>query len=124
MPEKRPTTTSSAVIPSEKTNNEMKPHTAFCEAATQVSTTVKAGAPHGAATSPEVAPMRKAPPRESAPSRDAQATTRVGALIGITSSIASAAISSRLPKARYAQGFDEMVPNSVPVRPARRPSDA
>src|SRR2546422_10673592 len=57
-PEKNPTTTSRADIPSENTNRYTNPSTALCVVATHVRTAAKAGAPHGAATSPDVAPRR------------------------------------------------------------------
>src|SRR6266567_3164747 len=59
VPENSPTTTSSAVMPSEKTNRYVKPNTPLRVVATQVNTAAKTGAPHGAATIPDVAPRRK-----------------------------------------------------------------
>src|SRR3977135_4441357 len=58
-PGKNPTTTSSDDIPSANTNRYRNPSTALRVVATQVSTAANAGAPHGAATSPDVAPSKK-----------------------------------------------------------------
>src|SRR5690606_34325690 len=76
VPALSPIATSSAVIPSEKTNRYVKPHTALRVAATQVSTAANAGAPHGAATSPDVAPSSSAAPGEPPPSLPAHCSTR------------------------------------------------
>src|SRR5439155_14487812 len=57
-PENSPTPTSSAVIPSENTNRYTNPRNPLRVVATQVSTAANAGAPHGAATIPDVAPSR------------------------------------------------------------------
>src|SRR5437870_769524 len=54
LPENSPTTTSSAVMPSENTNRYTNPNTPLRVVATHVSTAANAGAPHGAATTPEV----------------------------------------------------------------------
>src|SRR2546430_12664224 len=74
LPEKSPTTTSSAVMPSENTNRYTNPNTPLRVVATHVSTAANAGAPHGAATTPDVAPSRKTagydpPPRPAAQDR-------------------------------------------------------
>src|SRR5213594_5025968 len=72
-PEKNPTTTSSAVMPSENTNKYRNPNTPLRVVATHVSTAANAGAPHGAATTPDVAPSRTTagydPPRRPAAHR-------------------------------------------------------
>src|SRR5207245_3664351 len=121
-PEKRPTITSSAVIPSENTNKYTNPRTPLRVVATQVSTAAKAGAPQGAATMPEVAPSRNTAGYDPPPKLPAHASSRRGADTGNTSSIASPNSSSRFPMANRAQGFDPTVPNSDPERPASRPS--
>src|SRR6059058_6496644 len=71
VPENNPTTTSRAVMPSENTKRYVNPSTPLRVVATHVSTAANAGAPHGAATIPEVAPSRKTagydpPPRPAA----------------------------------------------------------
>src|SRR5213080_2437920 len=58
VPENNPTTTSRAVMPSENTKRYVNPSTPLRVVATQVSTAANAGAPHGAATIPDVAPSR------------------------------------------------------------------
>src|SRR3989442_4893806 len=74
-PEKKPTTTSTAVMPSENTNKYTKPSTALRVVATQVSTAANAGAPHGAATRPDVAPRRNTAGKEPPPRLPAQAAS-------------------------------------------------
>src|SRR6266545_2678431 len=56
----------------------MKPRTALWVVATQVSTTAKAGAPHGAATMPEVAPNKSTAGYEPPPRLPAHAARRAG----------------------------------------------
>src|SRR6267378_4638817 len=123
-PEKNPTATSRADMPSENTNRYRNPSTALCVVATQVSTTANAGAPHGAATIPDVAPSRKTAGYDPPPKLPAHAARRVGMRIGITSSSARATTSSTLPLASRAHGLDPMVPNREPVSPAMRPRTA
>src|SRR2546423_3643778 len=79
VPENSPTTTSSAVMPSEKTNRYVKPNTPLRVVATQVNTAANAGAPHGAATIPEVAPSRNTPAYEPPDTRPAHCMRRCGA---------------------------------------------
>src|SRR5205814_8357539 len=60
-----------AVMPRENTNRYTNPNTPLRVVATHVSTAANAGAPHGAATTPDVAPSRKTagydpPPRPAA----------------------------------------------------------
>src|SRR2546428_13613089 len=57
-PEKNPPTTSRADIPSEHTKGKRNPSTALRVVAPQESTAANAGAPHGAATTPALAPRR------------------------------------------------------------------
>src|SRR5207253_11125523 len=123
-PEKRPTITSSAVMPSENTNKYTNPRTPLRVVATQVSTAANAGAPHGAATTPDVAPSRNTAGYDPPPSPEAHCTTRDGTATGITSSMASAKKSSKFPIASRAQGLALTVPNSDPVSPATRPRTA
>src|SRR5260370_41612665 len=71
VPENSPTTTRSAVMPRENTNRYTNPNTPLRVVATHVSTAANAGAPHGAATTPDVAPSRDTaghdpPPRPAA----------------------------------------------------------
>src|SRR6266700_2875506 len=56
LPENSPTTTSRAVMPRENTNRYTNPNTPLRVVATHVRTAANAGAPHGAATTPDVAP--------------------------------------------------------------------
>ena|SRR5216117_426848 len=119
-----PTPTSSAVMPSENTNKYTNPRTPLRVVATQVSTAANAGAPHGAATIPDVAPSRNTAGYDPPPSPDAHCTTRDGTATGITSSIASAKTSSKFPIPSRAQGLALTVPNSDPVSPATRPRTA
>src|SRR5712691_7676341 len=123
-PEKKPTTTSSADMPSENTNRYRNPSTALRVVATQVSTAANAGAPHGAATNPEVAPRRKTAGYDPPPRLPAQAASFAGSRTGMTSSIASAKTSSRLPMMSRAQKLAPIVPNNDPVIPAIMPSSA
>ena len=53
---------SSVVIPNEKTNRYTNPIRPAPVAATQVSATANAGAPQGAATTPDIAPITKTAP--------------------------------------------------------------
>src|SRR2546425_8143278 len=106
VPEETPTTASSAVMPSEKTKRYTNPSTPLRVAATQVSTAAKAGAPHGAATIPDVAPRRKTAGYDPPPRLPAHASRRRGAETGNTSSIARPNRSSRLPMTNRAHGFD------------------
>src|SRR2546425_11692809 len=76
VPDETPTATSSAVIPNENTNRYTKPSTALCVVATQVSTTPKAGAPHGAATIPEAAPIRNTAGYDPPPRLPAHCSSR------------------------------------------------
>src|SRR5438093_13328445 len=88
-PGRNPTTTSRADMPSENTNRYRNPSTALRVVATQVSTAANAGAPHGAATSPDVAPRRNTAGYEPPPRLPAQAERRAGSRTGMTSSSAS-----------------------------------
>src|SRR3989442_15049167 len=97
LPENSPTATSSAVIPSENTNRYTKPNTPLRVVATQVNTAANAGAPHGAATIPDVAPRKKTAGNEPPPSPDTQRTRRSGAAIGITTTMASANATRSFP---------------------------
>src|SRR2546429_5924874 len=105
VPENRPTITSSAVMPSENTNRYTNPRNPLRVVATHVSTAANAGAPHGAATIPDVAPRRKTAGYDPPPSPAAHCASRGGTAIGITSSIASAKTSSRFPITGRAQGL-------------------
>src|SRR2546425_9408815 len=120
-PENSPTTTGSAVMPSENTKRYTKPSTALRVVATQVSTAANAGAPHGAATMPEVAPSRNTPGYDPPVRRPAHCRRRCGADTGITSSIERPNTSSRFPITNRAHGLALTVPNSELVRPATRP---
>src|SRR2546428_11298763 len=73
-PEKKPTTTSRTVMPSENTNKYRNPSTALRVVATQVRTAANAGAPHGAATSPDVAPRWNTAGQEPPPRLPGHAT--------------------------------------------------
>src|ERR1041385_7558519 len=121
VPEDKPTTTSRAVIPSENTNRYTNPSTPLRVFATQVSTAAKAGAPHGAATTPEVAPSRNTAGYDPAVSPAVHSSRRRGAETGITSSMARPKRSRRFPIVSRAQALELTVPNSEPVRPAMRP---
>src|SRR6266516_85581 len=123
-PENSPTPTSSAVIPSENTNRYTNPRKPLRVVATQVSTAANAGAPHGAATIPDVAPSRNTAGYDAPPSPEAHCATRDGTATGITSSMASAKTSSRFPIPRRAQGLPLTVPNSDPVSQAPSPRPA
>src|SRR5437879_6131923 len=96
-PDDKPTSTRIAVIPSENANRYAKPSTPLRVAATQVNTAANAGAPHGAATMPLVAPSANAAGYDPPPNEPAQASSRCGAATGMTSSMASAASSSTFP---------------------------
>src|SRR5216117_2399173 len=82
VPENSPTTTSSAVMPSENTKRYTNPNTPLRVVATHVSTAAKAGAPHGAATIPDVAPSRKTAGYDPPPSPPAHWSNRCGAATG------------------------------------------
>src|SRR3990170_6108408 len=85
LPLNRPTATSSAVRPMEKTNRYRKPSTALPVVLTKVSTAANAGAPHGAATRPDVAPRANTPPTELPARRPAHGAKRAGAFTVKTS---------------------------------------
>src|SRR6266513_598861 len=87
-PENNPTTTSSAVIPNEKTNRYRKPRTPLRVVATQVSTAANAGAPHGAATRPDVAPSKNTAAYDPPPRPPTQVMSLTGSRTAITSSSA------------------------------------
>ena len=93
-------------------------------AATQVRTTAKAGAPQGAATTPEAAPMTKTAAYEPPSSPPAHAMSFRGTGTGITSSMARAKRRSRLPMPMRAQGLALTEPKRDPVRPASAPRKA
>src|SRR5947199_442641 len=116
-----PTPTSSAVMPSENTNRYTNPKTPLRVVATQVSTAANAGAPHGAATIPDVAPSRNTPAYDPPVRRPAHCSNRCGADTANTSNMARPNTSSRFPIAKRAHGLALTVPNSEPVRPAMRP---
>src|SRR5262245_52440021 len=81
------------------------------------------GAPHGAATSPDTAPMTNAPEnRPAVPACDARSIMDRGIGTGTTSNIMSAATMSRFAMAKYSHGLVLTDPNSVPVIPAITPS--
>src|SRR5438874_6121252 len=123
VPDESPTTTSSVHIPSENTNRYKKPNAALCVVDTQVSTAAITGAEHGAATSPESAPMTSAPEyRPAVPAVDARDRSEAGIRTGSTSSMASAATMSTFAIRKYNHGLVLTVPNSVPVSPANKPS--
>src|SRR5439155_7030800 len=121
VPENRPTTMSRAVIPSENTNKYTNPSTPLRVVATHVRMAAKAGAPHGAATIPEVAPSRNTPGYDPPVSPAVHSSRRRGAETGITSSMARPKTSRRFPIVSRAQGLELTVPNSEPVSPAMRP---
>src|ERR1044071_5454919 len=123
-PENSPTPTSSAVIPSENTNRYTNPRNPLRVVATQVSTAANAGAPQGAATIPDVAPSRKTAGYEPPPRLPTQVDSRAGSRTGMTSSIARAKTSSRLPMMSRAQKLAPIVPNNDPDIPAIMPSSA
>src|SRR5687768_15699934 len=90
-PDDSPTTMSNVLIPSENTNRYRKPSPALWVTVTQVSTAANTGAPHGAATSPDMAPMMNAPEnRPPVPADDARAMIDAGIGTGSTSSMISA----------------------------------
>ena len=83
------------------------------------------GAPQGAATRPEAAPMPRAPstrPPVFIPA--ARAMSACGTGTGMTSNIMSAKISSRLAIPNSIQLLVLMLPNISPLNPAMRPSMA
>src|SRR5438105_8771727 len=122
-PDESPTTTSNVHMPNENTNRYTKPNVALCVVETQVSTAAITGAEHGAATSPDNAPMISAPEyRPALPAVDARASSADGTRTGSTSSMASAARMSTFAIKKYSQGLVLTVPNSVPVSPANNPS--
>src|SRR6266516_2609523 len=98
--------------------------TAPLNSPTPTSSAANAGAPHGAATIPDVAPSRNTAGYDAPPSPEAHCTTRDGTATGITSSMASAKTSSRFPIPRRAQGLPLTVPNSDPVSQAPSPRPA
>src|SRR5665647_445409 len=103
----------------------MKPSVALRVVPTHVSTAAITGAPHGAATTPDAAPIANAPP--SPPPLPASAAFRIthaGIGNGIASSITSANSNSRFPIANNSHGFVLTVPKSVPDSPASTPSSA
>src|SRR5439155_12201332 len=102
----------------------MNPSTPLRVVATHVRTAANAGAPHGAATRPDVAPSSKTAGYEPPPKLAAQADSRAGNRTGMTSSMASANTSSRLPMTSRAQTLAPIVPNNEPVNPAIMPSSA
>src|SRR5258708_34129285 len=106
VPADSPTAMSTADIPIEKTNRYRKPMAALRVLLTKARTATKAGAPQGAATRPEVAPMRKTEPGDWLPKREAHARSRPGADTGKTSSMASPARTSRFPIPTYAHPFE------------------
>src|ERR1041384_215731 len=102
----------------------MNPSNPLRVVATQVSTAANAGAPHGAATMPDVAPSSNTAGYDPPDNPLAQATSRCGAATGNTSSIASPHSNNRFATARSTQRFEAIVPNSEPVRPAISPINA
>src|SRR3954471_8049813 len=101
----------------------MNPSPALLVDETHVSTAAITGAEHGAATRPDIAPMVNAPEtRPAVPAELARSRMRVGTRTGSTSSMASAASSSRFAMAKYSHGLVLTDPNSVPVMPANNPS--
>src|SRR2546430_16451908 len=86
-PENNPTTTRSAVMPSENTKRYTKPSRGLRVVATQVRTAENAGAPQGAATSPDVAPSRKTAGQEPPPGPPALAAGPAGTGPGGTTSM-------------------------------------
>src|SRR5947208_14219952 len=103
LPENSPTTTSSAVMPRENTNRYTNPNTPLRVVATHVSTAANAGAPHGAATTPEVAPSRNTDGYEPPTRHAAHRNRRCGAETGMRSNKARANPQSRFPIADPAQ---------------------
>src|SRR2546429_4736595 len=124
VPENSPTTTSSAVMPSENTNRYTNPRNPLRVLATHVSTAANAGAPHGAATIPDVAPSRNTAGYDPPPRPEAHCTSRCGAVTGKTSNIARPNTSKRFPTAKRTHGFEATVPNNWPDSPATSPSSA
>src|SRR5213594_1278161 len=74
----------------------MNPSVALRVVATHVSTAANAGAPHGAATIPEVAPSRNTPEYDPPVRRPAHCSRRCGADTGNTSDECAAAAPERL----------------------------
>src|SRR5437660_5766801 len=120
VPENSPTTTSSAVMPSENTNRYTNPRNPLRVLATHVSTAANAGAPHGAATIPDVAPSRNTAGYDPPPSPEAHCAERGGGEIGNTASMARPKRSSRFPMTKRAKGLALTDPNSEPAMQARR----
>src|SRR5918911_3932908 len=83
-PDDNPTTTSSVHMPNENTNRYTNPSAALCVVATHVSTAAITGAEHGAATSPDSAPMTNAPAmRPPAPAVAARDISALGSRTGM-----------------------------------------
>src|SRR2546428_13749648 len=93
----------------------MKPSVALRVVATHVSTAANAGAPHGAATIPEVAPSRNTPEYDPPVRRPAHCSRRCGADTGNTSSMARPNTSSRFPITNGAHGHALHGPNREPL---------
>src|SRR5262249_234321 len=77
-----PTPASKAVSPSENASRYTSPSGPLRVAPTKVRTAANAGAPHGAATSPDAAPIANAPPGERPPSAAAQLAMPAGTTSG------------------------------------------
>src|SRR6058998_2324376 len=88
VPENSPTTTSSAVMPSENTKRYVNPSTPLRVVATQVRIAANTGAPHGAATIPDVAPSRNTAGYDPPDNPPTHRSRRCGGETGITSSMA------------------------------------
>src|SRR2546428_11257632 len=93
----------------------MKPSVALRVVATHVSTAANAGAPHGAATIPEVAPSTNTPEYDPPVRRPAHCSRRCGADTGNTSSMARPNTSSRFPITNRAHGLAHTVPDNEPL---------
>src|ERR1051326_3722332 len=105
-PDDTPTSTSNAHIPSAKLKRYRKPTAPLCVVVTQVSTAAIAGAPHGAATSPDTAPITNTPPKlPTLPARAARSISHGGIGTGSTSNIVSAKMISRFAIAKYSHGL-------------------
>src|SRR5579862_4612929 len=103
----------------------MNPRAALRVVPTHVKTAAITGAEHGAATSPDAAPMRSAPTAPPLrPAFEARAIRADGIGTGRTSNMTSANRISRFAMPKYAQGFELTDPKSVPVRPAIKPNVA
>src|SRR5262245_65749586 len=97
-----PTTTSNVHMPIEKTNRYRKPSVALFVAVTHVNTAAITGAEHGAATSPDIAPMMNAPEaRPAVPAVAARSRITDGTRNGIPSNMGRAATSTRVGIAKY-----------------------